>query len=200
MSVPMLPKDMRGGARSAAAGMIKEAVDMAAANGAARVGLGAFTSIATRGGETASGRGVPITSGNTLTTISAVQGIEALAARARLPLHDAHVVVVGASGAIGRLASLMLSRRVGRLSLVGNAANPFSPRLLSGVADEIYGTLLDQGAALSHAPGELATLVEQMKGQKGFAAGSERKGLAERYNTALRSAGHPAPVSWTSAK
>ena len=196
MSVPMLPKDMRGGGRSAAAGMIRDAVDMATKDGAARVGLGAFTSIVTRGGEMVAGRGAPVTSGNTLTTISAVKGIESIAARAKLPLHDAHVVVVGASGAIGRLAALMLSRSVGRLSLVGNAANPFTPSLLARVADEVYGTLLDQPADSQHGSGDLSSHVRNLRGRLGLNVGSERKGLAERSSAAFRSAGSQPPVDW----
>ncbi|WP_299844792.1 aminotransferase class III-fold pyridoxal phosphate-dependent enzyme [uncultured Jannaschia sp.] len=196
MSVPMLPQDMRGGGRSAAAGMIGDGVDLAAKDGASRVGLGAFTSIVTRGGETVTKRGVPITSGNTLTTVAAVKGIERVAGRAGLPLEDAHVVVVGASGAIGRLASLMLARRVGRLSLVGNAANPFTPRLLTGVADEVFGTLLEPPEIPKERSGTLRKHVRRMARQIGLDTRSERKGLAERFDTAFRSGGARPPVDW----
>lgn len=196
MSVPMLPKDMRGGGRSVAAGMIRDAVDMAAKTGAARVGLGAFTSIVTRGGETAAGRGVPITSGNTLTTVSAVRGITAMAERAKLPLHDAHVVVVGASGAIGRLAALMLSRSVGRLSLVGNVANPFTPSLLARVADEVYGALLDQSAGSYPNAGDLNSQTRTLNERLGLKSGGKLKGLADRCTTAFRSTGSRPPVEW----
>ena len=136
LSVPMLPGDMRGKGRNEARQMIAGAVDLAGAEGACRVGLGAFTSIVTRGGETVTGRGVPITSGNTLTTVSAVKAITQLCRRTGLSLQDAHVVVVGASGAIGRLGAMLLARRAGSMTLVGNAKNPFAPRLLSKVADE----------------------------------------------------------------
>jgi acetylornithine/succinyldiaminopimelate/putrescine aminotransferase/predicted amino acid dehydrogenase len=153
VSVPLLPKDMRGGSRKMAENMVRDAVDLARAEGATCVGLGAFTSIATRGGETVTGRGTSITSGNTLTTIAAVKSIEAIAERTGINLGDAHVAIIGASGAIGRLASLLLARRAGRLSLVGNAANPFSPRLLSRVADDVCRMLLehDTAAAPVHA-------------------------------------------------
>jgi acetylornithine/succinyldiaminopimelate/putrescine aminotransferase/predicted amino acid dehydrogenase len=137
MSVPMLPDDMRGRGRQAAVGMIRDAVDLAGQEGLSRVGLGAFTSVVTRGGDMVTGRGVPITSGNTLTTWAAVESLEGIARRVGLDVGDAHVVVIGASGAIGRLAALMLARRARRLTLVGNAANPFAPRLLARIADEI---------------------------------------------------------------
>lgn len=194
MSVPMLPGDMRGGGRHAAADMIKSAVDMAGEDGVSRVGLGAFTSIVTRGGETATGRGVPITSGNTLTTISAVRGIKNMAARAKMPLEDAHVVVVGASGAIGRLASLMLSRRVGRVSLVGNAANPFTPRLLGRVANEVYATLLESPMNSRHRPGDMIERVRDMGAKLNISDGS--KDLAERMTSGFYAAHETAPLDW----
>jgi predicted amino acid dehydrogenase len=142
LSVPMLPEDMRGRGRAAATAMIRDAVDLAHAQGMGRVGLGAFTSIVTRGGETVTGRGPGITSGNTLTTVAAVESLEAVARRTGVALGQAHVVVVGASGAIGRLAAMMLARRAGRITLVGNAANPFAPRLLARVADEVRASLI----------------------------------------------------------
>lgn len=195
MSVPMLPSDMRGGGRHVAAGMIKNAVDMAGADDVSRVGLGAFTSIATRGGETATGRGVPITSGNTLTTISAVKGIKNMAKRADMSLKDAHVVVVGASGAIGRLASLMLSREVGRLSLVGNAANPFTPRLLAKVANEVCDTLLDHDMTSRHTPGDFVTRIRDMAASLKLERGS--KDIAEHIVAGFNGKGDvPVPIDW----
>lgn len=157
LSVPMLPGDMRGKGRAEARGMIAEAVDLAGAQGACRVGLGAFTSIVTRGGETVTGRGVPVTSGNTLTTVSAVKAITRLCERTGVPLDKAHVAVVGASGAIGRLGAMLLARRAGSMTLVGNAKNPFAPRLLAKVADEIRLSLAEIPAAV--VPGRLAQAV-----------------------------------------
>ena len=197
MSVPMLPSDMRGQNRQVATQMIKGAVDMAVADGASRVGLGAFTSIVTRGGETATGRGAPITSGNTLSTISAVKGIEAVATRTGLALEDAHVVVIGAAGAIGRLGTLMLARRTGRVSLVGNAANPFPPKLLGKVADEVYETLLNQPSDGKNPTGDAVAQIKQIASR--FNLAGERKGLAERFNEAFKAMGQLPPVDYTSS-
>ncbi len=196
MSVPMLPSDMRGPGRHMATDMIKSAVDLAVNDGAARVGLGAFTSIVTRGGETATGRGAPITSGNTLTTISAVKGIQNVADRAGLPLQDAHVVVIGAAGAIGRLASLMLARHVGRVTLVGNASNPFTPKLLSKVADEVYDMLMNQPVDAGKMGGEAVSSVHRIADRLGL--GKDRKGIADRFTTAFRALGQLPPVDHTS--
>ncbi|WP_170133844.1 aminotransferase class III-fold pyridoxal phosphate-dependent enzyme [Palleronia aestuarii] len=195
MSVPMLPHDMRGRGRGVAAGMITHAVDMAAADGVSRLGLGAFTSIVTRGGEMVTGRDVPITSGNTLTTVAAVKGIERVAERSGIELETAHVAVVGASGAIGRLASLMLARRAGRLSLVGNAGNPFSPRLLSNVADEVCASLRAPSRKIRR--GALALQYASASRRFGLTGISAGKGLAERFATAFRSTGQASPIEWT---
>jgi predicted amino acid dehydrogenase len=187
MSVPMLPEDMRGRGRGAATAMIRDAVDMAAAKGIARVGLGAFTSIVTRGGEAVTGRGPAITSGNTLTTVAAVESIEAMARRTGIDLAGAHVVVVGASGAIGRLAALMLGRLAGQLTLVGNAANPFAPRLLARVAEEVEATLAGAPAHPALGSGQLHLRLREQGGR------GRRGGLA----LAAAAAGGREDLRWT---
>lgn len=198
MSVPLLPADMLGASRLHAAGMIGEAVDLAAAAGASRVGLGAFTSIATRGGEMVTGRGVPVTSGNTLTTISAVKGIRHLARRSGLDLATAHVVVVGASGAIGRLAALMLSREAGRLSLVGNAKNPFTPKLLKRVANEVCEVLLGEAVTPPLTSGRLSDRLRMMAPRLGAVPGAGvTSEIADRVLAALMVTGDDPPsFSW----
>ncbi|WP_168199249.1 aminotransferase class III-fold pyridoxal phosphate-dependent enzyme [Pseudorhodobacter turbinis] len=197
MSVPMLPSDMRGSGRHEATRMIKSAVDLAVHEGLTRVGLGAFTSIVTRGGETATGRGGRITSGNTLTTISAVKGIENVASRAGLPLEDAHVVVIGAAGAIGRLASMMLARRVGRVTLVGNEANPFTPKLMSNVADETYELLMDLPVDSGLETGEAVSRVKNIASRLGL--GKDRKGIANRFSAAFKALGQQPPIEFTAS-
>ncbi len=195
--VPMLPRDMQGRSRAAATAMIKEAVDRAAGDGATRVGLGAFTSIVTRGGETVTGRGVPMTSGNTLTTVAAVQGIENVARRTGVPIEESHVVVVGASGAIGRLASLMLARRAGRLTLVGNAKNPFAPSLLSRLTDETCAVLTDGSETSGERPGELALRMREMARRVPRAANESEKGLSGRFAEAFARRGERPPLHAT---
>ena len=137
MSVPMLPRDMQGSGKRRAVDMIKQATDMAVQNGASRLGLGAYTSIVTRGGESVTRRGVPVTSGNTLTTVCAVEAIRRVSQRCGINLATAHAAIIGATGAIGRLASLMLAREVGKITLIGNAGNPFAPRLVDKVQEDV---------------------------------------------------------------
>ena len=195
VSVPMLPRDMRGAGRKVAADMVRNAVDLACGDGATRVGLGAFTSIVTRGGDMVTDRGVPITSGNTLTTVSAVKGIEIMARKTGIDISEAHVVVVGASGAIGRLASLMLARLAGRLTLVGNAGNPFSPRLISGVADEVCA-MLASDCEVSASPGLLRQRVAATVRRLNISDDS-CKGLGDRVKNMWRGHGEtPPPLDW----
>ncbi|WP_417525523.1 aminotransferase class III-fold pyridoxal phosphate-dependent enzyme [Marinovum sp.] len=144
MSVPLLPTDMMGKGRKQARTMIQASAGMAAEFGASRLGLGAFTSIATNGGAAVAGRGVPVTSGNTLTTVSGVTALERAARRVGIDPAGAHVVVVGATGAIGRLASLMLARKAGKLTLVGNAGNRQAQQFLDRVTDEVVCTLSNE--------------------------------------------------------
>jgi predicted amino acid dehydrogenase len=107
------------------------------------------------------GMGMAITSGNTLTTVTAIAGIEDVMVRAGRDLAHARTAVVGASGSIGRLASLMLSRRVGTLTLVGNPSNPNSLRNCRSVAGEIYRTLL-HGNPPASAPGSVGELARSV--------------------------------------
>ncbi|KFI29541.1 aminotransferase III [Haematobacter massiliensis] len=185
LSVPMLPGDMRGKGKAEARQMIADAVAIAGEQGACRVGLGAFTSIVTRGGETVTGSGVPITSGNTLTTVSAVKAVTQICRRTGIALEDAHVVVVGASGAIGRLGAMLLARRAGRMTLVGNARNPFAPRLLSKVADDILSSLARNPRTDAWTPGRLARSVRQMDTEKAIHVAPKAK------------AGYEHVLSWT---
>jgi acetylornithine/succinyldiaminopimelate/putrescine aminotransferase/predicted amino acid dehydrogenase len=197
MSVPMLPKDMLGKGRKAATAMIREAVGMAAESGVSRVGLGAFTSIVTRGGAAVTGQGAPITSGNTLTTVAAVTAIERVAERVGLRLEDANVAVVGATGAIGRLGALMLARRAGSLTLVGNARNAFAPALLGKVADEVVATLADGSEAASGPAGRLACSVRTAAPRLRAAGDGSAKDLHDRFASAHAARGRPSPLICT---
>jgi predicted amino acid dehydrogenase len=112
-----------------------------------------------------------------------------VARRTGVVLADAHVVVVGASGAIGRLAALMLARRAGQLTLVGNAANPFAPRLLARVADEVQATLAATQAHPAFGAGRLHRHLREK-------SGPWRPGRLRFAAESGEARGHPG-VSWT---
>lgn len=145
MFLPMIPRDMVHIGRKEVLQMLEQAKLMAARRGSSVVGLGGFTSIVSQGGAALAGDGAWVTSGNTLTSILAVDGIEQIAKRVGVDLSRARVAVVGATGAIGRLVSLLVANRVGSLTLVGNASNTDAIERCQGIADEIYSSLLTDG-------------------------------------------------------
>ena len=88
--------------------------------GANILGLGAFTSVVGDGGVTiARALDVPVTSGDSYTVAVAVQAVRQAAELMSIPLQNATAAVVGATGAIGRVCSQLLSNDVGRLVLIG---------------------------------------------------------------------------------
>ncbi|MCX7567497.1 aminotransferase class III-fold pyridoxal phosphate-dependent enzyme [Sulfitobacter sp. F26169L] len=192
MSVPLLPKDMMGKNRKAARHMIKASAGMAAEYGASRFGLGAFTSIVTSGGAAVTGEGVPVTSGNTLTTVSGVTALTRAARRVGMDPANAHIVVVGATGAIGRLASLMLSRQAKRLTLVGNGGNVQAHKFLDKVADEVVHALASEQP--THRCGGLSKTVRHLMSGKNA---DTVKGAAKEFEQACTRMGQGAPIQVT---
>lgn len=88
--------------------------------GAKILGLGAFTKVVGDAGVSIARRlRIPVTTGNSYTVATAVEGTREAA---RLMGHDlatATVVVVGATGAIGRVCAELLAREARDLTLVG---------------------------------------------------------------------------------
>ncbi len=104
--------------------MIARAVDMGRDLGAEIVGLGALTSVVTRGGRSVTGRDVAITSGNSFTTLMGVEALFQGAAKMHIETIAARGGVVGATGSIGRACALMLSEELSQLTLFGNPDHP----------------------------------------------------------------------------
>lgn len=122
---------------------VEQALRLAQQAGARIVGLGAYTSVVTRGGLHLRHAGVALTTGNSYTVVAAVEAIGEATRRLGCPLVQGTVAVVGATGAIGRAVSLLMANQVNRLLLIGNAARPEqSRRRLLRVAGEICRHLL----------------------------------------------------------
>ncbi|HPF21402.1 MAG TPA: aminotransferase class III-fold pyridoxal phosphate-dependent enzyme [Syntrophomonas sp.] len=119
--------------------MIARAVDMGRDLGAEIVGLGALTSVVTRGGRSVTGRDVAITSGNSFTTLMGVEALFQGAAKMHIETIAARGGVVGATGSIGRACALMLSEELSQLTLFGNPDHPVSSNnRLQSLAREIF--------------------------------------------------------------
>jgi acetylornithine/succinyldiaminopimelate/putrescine aminotransferase/predicted amino acid dehydrogenase len=101
-------------------------------------GLGAFTSVISRGGTDLQGQGLNLTTGNSLTAIASAESLRGLAASQGRDFAQESVAVIGAAGSIGRLVSLHLGRYTRRLVLLGNPGNPTSLQTLDTLAGEIY--------------------------------------------------------------
>ncbi|MDD3925542.1 MAG: shikimate dehydrogenase [bacterium] len=99
---------------------ITEAVVMAETLGAGIVGLGAFTSVVGDGGITvAKGVNIPVTTGNSYTVATAVEGALRGAELMGIDPSAATVAVVGANGSIGKVCSCIMADKTAALSLVG---------------------------------------------------------------------------------
>jgi fatty aldehyde-generating acyl-ACP reductase len=99
---------------------IVQAGMLAVEAGAKIVGLGAFTSVVGDGGVTVA-RNLPVavTTGNSYTVATAVEGALKAAQMVGLNPSECTATVVGAAGSIGKTCATILSRQVSKLTLVG---------------------------------------------------------------------------------
>lgn len=92
--------------------------------GAGIMGLGAFTSVVGDGGRTLSERvNIAITTGNSYTVSTAVQGACRAAELLEIPRKEAKVAVVGATGSIGKTCARLMARTYPQIVLVGRSAD-----------------------------------------------------------------------------
>ena len=89
--------------------------------GAGILGLGAFTSVVGDGGITLAQRlpGLAVTTGNSYTVATAIEGAKTAGQKMGHALRDARVAVVGATGAIGATCAEILARDAAEVALVG---------------------------------------------------------------------------------
>lgn len=127
---------------------IKMAARLAQERGAKIIGLGAYTSIAIRGGlYLKDDELTALTTGNSYTVVASRQSIEAALKISGRDLRTSCAAVVGATGSVGRAISILLSRDVERLILIGNPARPAeSQRRLTQVSVEILRSIRDLGS------------------------------------------------------
>ena len=88
--------------------------------GARILGLGAFTSVVGDGGITiAKQLNIPVTTGDSYTIAVAVKAIHKAASEMDIPIKQATVAIVGATGAIGALCAELLAGDVAEMVLIG---------------------------------------------------------------------------------
>ena len=88
--------------------------------GAKIIGLGAFTSVVGDGGQTvAKSLNIAVTTGNSYTVATAVEGALDAARRMEIDIARAKVAIVGASGSIGRTCAHLLAPRAAQVALIG---------------------------------------------------------------------------------
>jgi predicted amino acid dehydrogenase len=103
---------------------ITAAVNLARKNGAKVVGLGALTSVVGDGGITiAKNSGIAVTTGNSYTVFTALEGIKEAARIMEIDWPRANVVVLGATGSIGSVCARMLARENRYITLVAREEN-----------------------------------------------------------------------------
>ena len=103
--------------------------------GAKILGLGAFTSIVGDAGITIADRlNIAVTSGNSYTVATALEGTREATRLMGKDLRDAEVAIVGASGSIGAACARILSREVRHINLIARRIGP-----LEELAQELNG-------------------------------------------------------------
>jgi acetylornithine/succinyldiaminopimelate/putrescine aminotransferase/predicted amino acid dehydrogenase len=124
-------------------GLVRQGIELAKARGAQLVGLGAYTAVVSWGGMGLRETGVPLTTGNSYTVITACQATLAALERLQIDSGRTTAAIVGAAGSIGRCLALLLAQSVERIILLGNPANPRrSLGKLTMVAAEVCRHLL----------------------------------------------------------
>lgn len=99
---------------------IVQAARIAAQEGAKIVGLGAFTAVVADAGiSVAKQVDVPITTGNSYTVATALEGLDMATKAMGMTLADSTVAVLGATGSIGSACARILAGTVGQLVLMG---------------------------------------------------------------------------------
>lgn len=156
--VPRRPAELLAMPYDDAFAEIRDAARLGQKRGARIIGLGAFTSVVTRGGLTLARSGLPpLTTGNSYTAAAGRQAVERAALGRGWRLAERTVAILGAGGAIGAALSRLLATRARRLILLGNPAHgEESRRRLLAVAGRIVASLGELEANVGLAPGSLA--------------------------------------------
>lgn len=116
---PATPRHLLEGGSKAVESVVR-AARVAQQVGAGIVGLGAYTSIVGNGGlEVAEALDIAVTTGNSYTCFTAVEGAMKAAEMMGIAADKAKAAVLGATGSVGRACSILLADKVACLALAG---------------------------------------------------------------------------------
>ena len=118
---PLTPRQMVSLPIDFVSDKLEKCGQIACSLGAGILGLGAFTSIVGDGGITLAKRlpGIAVTTGNSYTVATALEGAKQGAEMMGHLLSDARVAVVGATGSIGATCAEVMAREAAALTLIG---------------------------------------------------------------------------------
>lgn len=116
---------------------VRKAVARAKKLGARIVGLGAMTSVVTKGGMALRNEGVGMTTGNSYTVAAAMESLSLAIGSLGLDPRDETCAVIGATGSIGRVCARLCGEFSERIILVGRPEGRKVMQRLSGLAEEI---------------------------------------------------------------
>ncbi len=120
VAVPLLPFHFFELPEEKVLKKIARACRVAQKEGAKIIGLGAFTALPGEGGKKLlSMVDIPVTTGNSYTVATAVDGTLEAARLMEINLSNSTLVVLGATGSIGRACSLILASYFSRIILIG---------------------------------------------------------------------------------
>jgi len=146
IACPLTPAQMLRLARDKREELLTQFTDQARALGVDIVGLGAFTSVISRGGTDIADCRLNLTTGNSLTALASTDTLRTAVKHRGLDPLEVRAVVLGAAGSVGRLAAIDLAEHFGRVDLIGNAHNPQALGVLEEIAGEIYAHAIRNAA------------------------------------------------------
>lgn len=118
--VPLLPTQILNLREKYVVKKIVKACEVAKKEGAGIVGLGAFTAcVGGAGKDIADATEVAVTTGNSYTVSTAIEGAKKAARIMDIDIGNANVAIVGATGSIGKVAAEIMAAEAGELYLVG---------------------------------------------------------------------------------
>lgn len=121
IACPLTPRQMLSLPIEFVWNKLEQCGNIAKSLGAGILGLGAFTSVVGDGGVTLASRlpGIAVTTGNSYTVATAIEGAKRGAELMGHHLSEARVAVVGANGSIGATCAEILARDAAEVALIG---------------------------------------------------------------------------------